>query len=73
MSRTQIGSRLSAPRWCGPGESDRYQHALPGQLAKDAETLEAFLTGAAEGKVVPLRTGAHSGAHLARTAQPSGI
>jgi integrase len=53
--------------------SGRYQHALPGQLARDAETLEAYLSGAAEGKVVPLRTGAHSGAHLAHTAQPRGM
>jgi integrase len=53
--------------------SGRYQHALPGQLTKDAETLDAYLTGAAEGKVVTLRTGAHPGARLARTAQPSGL
>jgi hypothetical protein len=53
--------------------SGRYQHALPGQLAKDAETLDAYLNGAASGKVVTLRTGAHTGAQLARVAQPRGM
>jgi integrase len=53
--------------------SGRYQHALPGQLAKDGEALNAYLIGETSGKVITLRTGAHSGAHLARTAQPGGI
>jgi integrase len=40
--------------------SDRYRHALPGQLAEDAGKLDAYLTGAAAGKVVPLQTGAQN-------------
>jgi hypothetical protein len=41
----------------------RYEHALPGQLARDASTLDAYLSGVTDGKVVPLRTGAQTGAH----------
>jgi hypothetical protein len=40
---------------------------------KRAGTLDAYLTGAADGKVVPLRTGAHPGAHLAHIAQSRGM
>ena len=32
----------------------RYRHLLPGQLAEDRERLDAYLAGAAAGKVVPL-------------------
>ncbi|MDP9225878.1 MAG: tyrosine-type recombinase/integrase [Actinomycetota bacterium] len=50
----------------------RYRHPLPGQLAKDAETLEAYLAGAGSGKVVPIRTGAHTGAHEPQTRTAAG-
>jgi integrase len=32
----------------------RYRHQLPGQLAEDAKLVDAYLTGAGEGKVVAL-------------------
>jgi integrase len=50
-------SEARADRYMGhsnPSVSARYRHQLPGQLAEDAERLEAYLNGASEGKVVAL-------------------
>jgi integrase len=49
-----------------PSVANRYRHALPGQLAEDAERLDAYLDGATAGKVVAL-TGAHTGAQAAQS------
>ncbi len=51
--------------------ASRYPHQLARQLAEDAAKLDAYLSGAAAGKVVPLPTGAHSGAQQAETASLS--
>ncbi len=49
--------------------SDRYRHALPGQLADDAQKLDLYLVGAASGKVVSLPTGAQTGAQAVRASR----
>jgi integrase len=58
-------SESRADRYAGHSDGrvgNRYRHLLAGQLAEDAETLNAYLVGAADGKVVPLPTGANRGA-----------
>lgn len=50
-------SRDRANRYLGHADgsvSARYRHQLDGQLDEDARTLDAYLTGTAAGKVVPL-------------------
>jgi hypothetical protein len=62
-------SESRADRYAGHSDGrvgNRYRHLLPGQLAEDAETLNAYLVGVAEGKIVPL-TGANRGAEQAQT------
>jgi hypothetical protein len=39
-----------------PSVQARYRHQLPGQMDKDAELLDAYLSGATSGKVVPIRS-----------------
>jgi integrase len=50
-----------ADRYMGHSTSStvpgRYRHLLPGQMAKDAEQLDAYLAGATAGKVVALAVG----------------
>lgn len=63
-------SEARADRYMGHSNASvaaRYRHQLDGQLAEDAERLEAYLTGARAGKVVAL-TGAIPGAMAAETA-----
>jgi integrase len=36
------------------GVAGRYRHLLPGQIAEDAQRLDAYLVGSVAGKVVPL-------------------
>jgi integrase len=63
-------SETRAGRYMGHSNSsvaNRYRHQLEGQLAEDAARLDEYLTGASSGRVVPLPTGARSGA---REAQP---
>jgi hypothetical protein len=50
-----------------PSVANRYRHQLEGQLAEDAKRLDAYLTAAVAGKVVPLRTGAQTGTQAAET------
>ena len=57
----------SSPSSAAGSGSTRYRHQLEGQLAEDAARLDAYLTGAADGRVVPLPTGAQSGAREAQT------
>lgn len=50
-------SETRADRYMGhsnPSVQARYRHQLEGQLAEDAERLDAYLAGAVAGKVVPL-------------------
>jgi integrase len=57
-----------ADRYMGhanPKVQARYRHQLPGQLEEDARRLEDYLSGATAGKVVPITTGARTGAHAA--------
>jgi integrase len=64
-------SETRADRYMGhsnPSVQARYRHQLEGQLADDAKRLDEYLTGAAAGKVVPLATGAHTGAQKAASA-----
>jgi hypothetical protein len=53
--------------------SDRYRHQLRGQLTSDAQLLDDYLTGKDTSNVVLLNgvTGAHTGAHTAKTASLS--
>lgn len=63
-------SETRADRYMGhsnPSVANRYRHQLEGQLAEDAARLDEYLRGATAGKVVPLPTGAQTGA---REAQP---
>jgi integrase len=60
-----------ADRYMGhsnPSVQARYRHQLPGQLEEDARTLDKYLSGAVAGKVIPIATGAHTGAQKAATA-----
>jgi integrase len=62
-------SESRADRYAGHADGrvgNRYRHLLPGQLAEDAETLNAYLVGAMAGKVIPL-TGAIRGAEHVQT------
>jgi integrase len=50
-------SETRADRYIGhanPSVQARYRHQLDGQLAEDAARLEAYLSGATAGKIVPL-------------------
>jgi integrase len=63
-------SESRADRYAGHSDgrvANRYRHLLPGQLAEDAITLNEYLVGGASGKVIPLPTGAASGAEQAQT------
>ena len=63
-------SESRADRYAGHSDgrvANRYRHLLPGQLAEDAKTLNAYLTGAATGNVIALPTGAVSGAEQPQT------
>jgi integrase len=63
-------SETRADRYMGHSNSsvaNRYRHQLEGQLVEDAARLDEYLTGATAGRVVPLLTGAHSGAHESQT------
>lgn len=63
-------SETRADRYLGhsnPSVANRYRHQLKGQLAEDAWTLEAYLSGTVAGRVITLPTGAHTGAHQAHT------
>jgi len=63
-------SETRADRYMGhanPSVANRYRHQLEGQLAEDAARLDAYLSGAAAGKVVQLPTGAQTGAHEVQT------
>jgi integrase len=63
-------SETRANRYMGhsdPSVQARYRHQLEGQLAEDAARLDEYLTGAAAGKVVPILTGAQTGAQRARS------
>jgi len=63
-------SESRADRYAGHSDgrvANRYRHLLPGQLAEDAKTLNAYLTGAATGNVIALPTGAASGAEQPQT------
>jgi integrase len=58
-------SETRADRYMGhsnPSVANRYRHQLEGQLVEDAKRLDKYLKGAAAGKVVPIRTGAQTGA-----------
>ena len=60
-------SETRADRYMGHARHDvqsRYRH--PSQYAEDAARLDAYLSGATTGKVVPLPTGAQIGAHEAQ-------
>ena len=62
-------SETRADRYMGhsnPSVANRYRHQLEGQLAEDADRLEAYLAGSVAGKVVPL-TGAFRGASEPQT------
>ena len=56
----------------GTTVGDRYRHRLRGQLAEDAQLLEAYLRAEAA-EVVTLPTGAETGASRAQTASLSGV
>jgi hypothetical protein len=45
-----------------PSVANRYRHQLERQLVEDAKRLDRYLRGAAAGKVVPIATGAQTGA-----------
>lgn len=63
-------SESRSDRYAGHSDGrvgNRYRHLLAGQLAEDAETLNAYLVGAADGKVVPIATGAKAGAEAVQT------
>jgi integrase len=54
-------SETRADRYMGhaaKGVAGRYRHLLPGQIAEDANRLDAYLAGALAGKVVSLEAGA---------------
>lgn len=58
-------SETRADRYMGHARTDmgdRYRHQLEGQLAEDRKKLDTYLAGAASGKVVPIATGARTGA-----------
>ena len=63
-------SETRADRYMGhsnPSVANRYRHQLAGQLAEDAARLDAYLDGAAAGRIVQLITGAATGAETAQT------
>jgi hypothetical protein len=65
-------SDTRADRYMGhanPSVANRYRHQLEGQLAEDAARLDEYLSGAVVGKVIPLLTGAHTGAQREEIAQ----
>jgi hypothetical protein len=67
-------SEARADRYMGHAQNtigDRYRHRLRGQLAEDARRLEEYLKGDAA-EVVPLPTGAQTGAQTAEAASLSG-
>ena len=63
-------SETRADRYMGhsnPSVANRYRHQLEGQLAEDAARLDSYLTGAVSGKVVPIQTGARTGAQAVQS------
>lgn len=61
-------SETRADRYMGhsnPTVANRYRHQLEGQLSEDARCLDEYLRGTAAGKVVPIATGARTGAQAA--------
>jgi integrase len=67
-------SEARADRYMGHAQNtvgDRYRHRLRGQLADDAARLEEYLNGETA-EVVPLPTGAQTGAQEAEAASLSG-